>query len=123
MPDVAGGFEGSHHEQMQLFGTMWPMATSAGIVELQELEELGVDFGDDAKPAYVLFKFRGDVYGLPETLGADVENKILFTAENAALIAAILIGQAEQIIGRIRFAAMLDQELAHVRENTPKRKL
>lgn len=107
-----------HYEsRFTLFALMLPESVSAGTVEYQEIQAAGADFGNAAQPAYVVLLIQGDVYGMQTPPGVEVEHKILLDAQSAALMAAILIGQGEKIVGRAGFTAMLDQEISLVRQH------
>lgn len=102
-------------EPLQLFGLMIPQMTEAGTVEYQELHAAGLSI-TDAKPVYIIVCFQGEMLGIQTPPGATVEHKVLMTADNAALLAAIAIGHGERAAGRVPFTAMLDQQLTFVRQ-------
>lgn len=101
-------------EPINLFGLMIPWGTEAGTVEYTELHAAGLSI-PDAKPVYIIITFQGQMLGLQVPPGASAEHRVMVTADNAAVLAAVVIGYGEQAAGRVPFTAMLDQALSRVR--------
>ena len=104
-------------EEIDPYGMMFAMHFGSGIFTADQLRDVGFEI-EEGQTLFMHIDISGPVAGI--TNDPDTHAKIMVNADDAALLAAIILCHFEATPLRTTFLAKYDQNVARVRENIRK---